>query len=108
MFVLLHRERGGYRGAFRALLEDGGDHWQYWKRIARSEGRRFDLPLRQNPMFVSFAGVGDPASVFEVDPEALTAVLGWLGDGITLKGIWRSIPAEQRDLLSGVNWRKGF
>ena len=76
LFVLLAGERLGYRGEFEALIEDGDTYRKYWKRIKRAEGRVFDVPRDRWPMFVSFEDVGDPASVFAVDPDDLAAVFG--------------------------------
>lgn len=87
------------------------------------------------PMLVSFTDINDPATVFLVSPDDIAAslgeefalqgmdveitwsamtegvveqVLGWLGDGDSLEGIWSSLTPGQRDLLSCVNWRKGI
>ena len=78
------------------------------------------------PTLVSFADINDPATVFLVDPNNMTASLGegfsfqgmeveitwtsvtegavervleWLYDGYTLEAIWSSLKPSQRDLL---------
>jgi hypothetical protein len=76
LFVLLAGERLGYRGVFRALIEDGTTYRQYWKRIRRAEGRPFDVPRKYWPRLVTFGDIADPTSVQQVDPDDLSATFG--------------------------------
>src|SRR6056297_1788866 len=97
LFVLLAGERLGYRGVFRALIEDGVTYRQYWKRIRRAEGRPFDVPRKDWPRLVTFGDIDDPTSVQLVDPDDLAAVFG---EGFALRDV--TLEITDAPVTSGV------
>ncbi|MEQ8307320.1 MAG: hypothetical protein RIA09_12200 [Hoeflea sp.] len=82
-------------GAERRGLAVFGDGRSYWleqiKTVAASRGETREIPPAHRPLLVTFADIGDPASVARVDPDDLAASFG---PGYTLSSITLAITDE--------------
>ena len=125
----------GFDTQFRPLIHEGTKYpsvMAYVRHLNRVKPKT-QLPSAKSPLLVTFDDIADPKTVKHVDPDDLAAsfgpgvalksvtleitdekvtegrieqVLGWFGDGKTLKGMWSTLTPEQHDLLSSVNWKK--
>lgn len=76
LFVLLDGRKLGVDGGFSTLRQSGDGWGTFADRILASGDHEFDVPRARFPLFVSFADVSDPASVFLVDPDDLSDSFG--------------------------------
>ncbi len=130
LFALLEGSEERFYSAARSRIETQ-KRGEWLKLIPDMKGA-VELSHSTYPLLVTFDDIADPKTIKRVDPADLAAtfgpgyaltsitleitdetviegkvqnVLGWLGDGKTLKSIWGKLSPEQHDLLSSANWK---